>query len=83
MLRSMHDLVTARSQFVIATHSPILMAYPEATIYHLAHDGIHVVRYEDTAHYQVTRGFVTDYQSYLRHLFDENPSSFDPKDSSQ
>lgn len=81
MLRLMHDLVAAQCQFVIATHSPILMAYPGATIYQLSPDGVQVVRYEDTEHYQVTRGFVTDHPSYLRRLLGDDPSPEGPGSS--
>jgi predicted ATPase len=51
-----HDLVSQGSQFLIATHSPILMAYPGATIYACAETGINRVAYEDTEHYRITRG---------------------------
>jgi predicted ATPase len=64
------------SQFVIATHSPILMAYPNALIYQLSSDGrIEAVSYEQTEHFQVTRDFLNDRESYFRHLFsdDEDP----------
>ena len=47
-----HQLVEAESQFVIATHSPILMAYPNARILLLEADGIREVAYEDTEHYR-------------------------------
>jgi predicted ATPase len=64
-----------RSQFVIATHSPILMAYPGALIYHLGSEGIAPVRYEDTEHYQVTRTFLTDSNRYFKHLFADEDSA--------
>ena len=57
------------SQFVIATHSPILMAYPDATIYHLAAEGgISPIDYEETEHYRVTRDFLNNRQVYLGQL---------------
>jgi predicted ATPase len=55
-------------QFLVATHSPILMAYPDATIYLLGPAGMAAVAYEDTEHYQITRSFLNDRESYLRHL---------------
>jgi predicted ATPase len=58
-LALMHDYVCRGGQFVIATHSPIIMAYPEATIYLLDDEGIREVAYLDTEHYLVTRGFLT------------------------
>ena len=59
------------SQFVIATHSPILLAYPYSTIYGLDDTGIVPVDYEDTEHYKVTLDFLTNRSAYLRHLTDE------------
>ena len=59
-LSRMHDLVQANSQFIIATHSPILMAYPEAWIYACTAQGLARVSYEDTEHYQVTRDFLAN-----------------------
>jgi predicted ATPase len=68
----MHDLIERRSsQFVIATHSPILMAYPGAAIYHLGPTGIERVAYEDTEHYQLTRDFLNERDRYFTHLFRE------------
>ena len=55
MLVRMHDLIADDSQFIIATHSPILMAYPDAWIYQISASGIDRVAYEDTEHYQITR----------------------------
>ena len=59
VLARLHQLVRADAQFVISTHSPILMAYPDAWIYHLEDDGIKRVSYEETEHFQVTRDFLT------------------------
>jgi predicted ATPase len=50
VLSRIHDLVMDDSQFIIATHSPILMAYPNATIYSLAIDGIKKLDYYETEH---------------------------------
>ncbi|MFT3672560.1 AAA family ATPase [Aestuariivirga sp.] len=58
MLVRMHDLIAQDSQFIIATHSPILMAYPDALIYQISSRGLERVAYEDTEHYQVTRAFL-------------------------
>ena len=66
----MHDLVEeTHSQLLIATHSPILMAYPGATIYHLGTEGIRSVAYEDTEHFRITRDFLNGRDSFFRHLF--------------
>lgn len=68
-LAAMHGLIEKESQFVIATHSPIIMAYPEATIYHFDGEGIHEIAYEDTEHYRVTRAFLMRREPMLRELF--------------
>jgi predicted ATPase len=71
LLALMYDLVERRrSQFLVATHSPILMAYPGATIYYLSDGGgIRQVAYEETDHYQVTKGFLGNRDRYFKHLF--------------
>jgi predicted ATPase len=57
-LSRMHELVGEGSQFLIATHSPILMAYPQASIYLLADGPPQPVAYRDTEHFTVTRNFL-------------------------
>jgi predicted ATPase len=64
----LHALVRQGSQFVIATHSPLLMAYPDAWVYRFDADGIHRGGVEDTAHFQVMRDFMADPQRRLRDL---------------
>jgi predicted ATPase len=64
-LSRIHDLTLQKSQFIIATHSPILMAYPDACIYQFGKDGIQQVAYEDTEHFQVTRDFLMNPQRML------------------
>ena len=59
------------SQFLIATHSPILLAYPGARIYELDDRGIEQVEYEDCAAVQLTRSFLSGPERFLRHLFDD------------
>lgn len=58
-LARMHELVLARSQLIIATHSPILLGYPNAWIYQVSETGLDRIAYEDTDHYQVTKSFLT------------------------
>jgi predicted ATPase len=70
VLSRLHDLVLDNSQFIIATHSPILMAYPEACIYQCGADGITQVAYEETEHFQVTRDFLANPARMLRRLMD-------------
>jgi predicted ATPase len=65
-----HDLVQANSQFIIATHSPIIMAYPNARIYQFSGDGISQVDYFDTEHYQVTRNFLSNPERMLKVLME-------------
>ena len=67
-LRAIHQLVGAESQFIIATHSPILLAYPGATIYRFDDDGIEQVAYEDTEHYSVTRNFLNRREHFLAQI---------------
>ena len=57
-LSRMHELVRQDSQFLIATHSPILMAYPDASIYLLAAGPPRLVPYRETEHFSVTRNFL-------------------------
>ncbi len=72
LLAVLHDHAARRgSQLVIATHSPILLAYPDAAIYQLSDEGIAPIAYEDTAHFQVTRDFLANRELYLRHLLAE------------
>ncbi|MBB6558300.1 putative ATPase [Acidovorax soli] len=68
-LARMRDLVEEKSQFIIATHSPILMAYPDATIFHCGKEGIAPITYRDTEHYRVTRDFLLDPERMLGELF--------------
>jgi len=68
-LARIHQLVHADSQFIIATHSPILMAYPEASIYACSAEGIKLVDYYETEHYQVMRNFVANPKRMLDVLF--------------
>lgn len=70
VLSRLHDLVLDRSQFIIATHSPILMAYPDARIYQCSKEGVSQVAYEDTEHFQVTRDFLSNPQRMLRILLE-------------
>lgn len=69
LLVRMHELVKARSQLVIATHSPILMAYPEAEIYTLDETGVYLTPYEETEHYFITKRFLENPQRMLQTLF--------------
>ena len=71
LLAEMDALVKQDSQFIIATHSPILMAFPGAEIMQITTEGIHAVPYRETEHYTVTRRFLEDPERMLRYLLDE------------
>ena len=69
-LRIIHDLAgPGHAQFLIATHSPIILSYPGATLYSLDDDGIKEVSYRDTKHFLITRDFLNSPESFLKHLF--------------
>ncbi|PAS91421.1 MAG: AAA family ATPase [Candidatus Dactylopiibacterium carminicum] len=57
---------------MIATHSPILLAYPGARIYQFDDSGIHEVAYEETEHYAITRDFLNHHQRRLEQLLEED-----------
>ena len=67
-LSRIHQLVKNGSQFIIATHSPILLAYPNARILKLDEQGSKEVDYEDTDHYAVTKDFLNNRERMLGYL---------------
>jgi len=69
LLARLHALVQMRSQFIIATHSPILLAFPGSTIYECSPEGVRRLLYEETEHFRVTRDFLNRYPAMLRTLF--------------
>jgi len=64
-------LVKQGCQFIIATHSPILLAYPNAKILSFDAGGIREIAYEDTEHYAITRDFLNHYPRRLQQLLDD------------
>ncbi len=71
-LRIMHLLIEGmNSQFIISTHSPILMAYPDAWIYHFSEDGLRRIEYEETEHFRLTRDFLNNREAFLHRLFQD------------
>jgi predicted ATPase len=69
-LRIIHELeAPAQAQFLISTHSPILLAYPGAVLLSLDGDAIREVAYRETEHYRVTRDFLDAPERYFKHLF--------------
>lgn len=70
MLCRIDELVKEESQLIIATHSPILTAYPDSVIYELSEDGIRRRAYEETDNFRVTKEFLNRYPRMLRELLD-------------
>jgi predicted ATPase len=70
LLAEMDRLVKADSQFIVSTHSPILMAFPNARIYELNENGVRAVAYKETEHYQLTRRFLENPERMLRYLLE-------------
>jgi predicted ATPase len=70
-LAAIHQLVQDESQFIIATHSPILLSYPGAKIIQFDGTGLSEVAFEDTEHYAVTRDFLNNYPRRLEQLLGE------------
>ena len=74
LLRIIHELEQpGHAQFLISTHSPILLAYPGAALFSLDNGRIETVKYEDTQHYQITRQFLECPERFLKHLFSDSP----------
>jgi predicted ATPase len=67
-LSAIHQLVEDSSQFIIATHSPILLAYPNAKIILFDRSGLSEVAFEDTEHFAVTKDFLNNYPRRLEQL---------------
>jgi predicted ATPase len=72
LLALMHDLVADGAQFVIATHSPILMAYPHAAIFQMSEDGPFEIPYRETEHFLVTRRFLNDPEGMLEIVLNQD-----------
>ena len=66
-----HDLIQQGSQFLIATHSPILLAYPDSIIYQFSAEGIDAVSYQDTDTFQIMKAFINNPEKMLQ-IMDEN-----------
>jgi len=64
------ELVKHDSQFIISTHSPILMAFPGAEVFELSENGINSVPYQETEHFRITKQFVNAPEKMLRYLFE-------------
>lgn len=72
-LRIIHDLASEGNvQFIIATHSPILLGYPNATILSFDNDHISEIDYEMTEHYQITKYFLQHREKFLSDIFSDD-----------
>lgn len=71
LLLEISKCVKNDSQFIIVTHSPILLGYPNADILSFDEGAIKPISYEDTQSYQITKMFINDRRQILRHLFEE------------
>ncbi len=70
MLTVINELVKKNSQFIIATHSPILMAYPDADIFVIDDNGITKTTYKNTDNYMITRKFLENPEKMMHYLFE-------------
>ena len=75
----MSALVAAgKSQFIIATHSPILLTFPGAQILSFDADALHPISLEDTSHFQITKGILQNPAVYWKHLQDRAADQEEP-----
>jgi predicted ATPase len=77
LLAAMHQLVAKHSQFIIATHSPILLGYPGATIYLFGPHRPAPIAYHETEHYQITKAFLDHPDRMLRELLRDDGAPAD------
>jgi predicted ATPase len=72
LMRRMHDLAAQGAQFVVSTHSPVLLGFPDATIYLLSDEGISRTSFDASDVVTLTRSFLENREQFLRHLFDDD-----------
>lgn len=72
LMAEINNLVNKNSQFIIATHSPILMTFPNAQILEFSQDGIKETKYQDTEHFQITKSFLENPEKMLHYLLDDS-----------
>jgi predicted ATPase len=75
LLTRMHQLVRKASQFIVATHSPLIMAYPDAEILQLTENGIERIEYQQTEHFFVTREFLNHPERMLKVLMQDEETA--------
>jgi len=71
MLSRIHELINQHSQFIIATHSPLLMSYPSSKIVELTNDGLKESTLEETGHYKIMKQFFDDKDRLIHHLLND------------
>ncbi len=77
-LKILHDLEkSGYAQFLISTHSPIILSYPGAVLYNLDGPSIQEVDYHDTEHYLVTRDFLNSPERFFKYLFSDSDDGND------
>jgi predicted ATPase len=77
-LKIIHDLEKpGHAQFLISTHSPIILSYPGALLFSLDGETIKDIAYSETEHYRVTRDFLNSPERYFKHLFDTSGDETD------
>ena len=72
LMAEINELIKKNSQFIIATHSPILMTFPNAQIFEFSQEGITNVNYQDTEHFQITKRFLENPEKILHYLLSED-----------
>ena len=72
LIAEIYELVKQNSQFIIATHSPILMSFPNAEIFEFSQSGIERVNYRDTEHFQITKRFLDNPEKMLYYLLGDD-----------
>ncbi|MCZ2260372.1 AAA family ATPase [Sporosarcina sp. G11-34] len=70
LLAMLHDMAKQGARFLISTHSPILMAYPNADLYEIQDGELTSVSFDEMEHVRLTKDFLDKPERYLRHLFD-------------
>lgn len=74
-LKIIHDLERfGHAQFLISTHSPIILSYPGAVLFNLDGDEIREINYNESEHYLVTRDFLNSPERFFKRLFDDDSS---------
>lgn len=71
LVRRIHELALEGSQFVIATHSPLVLAYPDALIYECDATGVRAIDYEDAQPVRLTKSFLENRERFLADLLSD------------